>query len=272
MHGPKRISNPKPDYKQWLKDFFGDEGKQWIKKETKRIINKPFRRLPRKIEHNQTVIFEHFDSDESLSRWKVSADSDSYNGFSTGSIIKSPAGHALFKGYLDNRLPDDGQTVDSGAVAMIGSTAPKDSLIHYTPWSWTNYNTFEIKFRGDGRKYLLVVSTADPTNDISYYDAHIYPLHTRGGPYWQILRVPFSKFIFSCKGLIQDSQCGLPVFKVRFVGVLLKDKVDGPFALEIDYMGLRVQTREYREVTAYEQYSFSHLKYRSLQVDAPVPE
>ena len=42
--------------------------------------------------------------------------------------------------------------------------------------------------------------------DIFWHDMWVFPLYTRGGPYWQEYRVPFSKFYFSHRGKIQDDQ------------------------------------------------------------------
>lgn len=273
-HGPQSISNPQPDYVKWLKDFFGPEGKDFIKHEAMRIAKKPFRsRIPKKIEPEKTYIFEHFDSNESIKRWKPVADSDSLNGFSTSTIVRSPEGHALFKGVLDNRIPEDGVTMNSGCAGIIGPAAPRDNIYAMEScWDWTGYNCVEIKYRGDGRKYGLVLNTATYECDLQYYDYYAFPIYTRGGPYWQTVRINFTKFIFAYKGLIQDEQGGLPFFKIKFVAFTLQDNVDGPFALEIDHIGLRYESMPFDEVTPYEGYSFSHINFRPLQVDCEAPE
>lgn len=274
-HGPQAISNPEPDYKQWVKDFFGPEGKEFIKTEAIRLANKPFRNhMPKHIKLNKTDIFEHFDTNEAIRRWKPVSDSDSLNGFSTSSFVKSPNGHGLFKGVLDTRLPNDGLTMYSGFAAVVGPGKQPDSPLMGlgTYWNWTGYNCLEIKYRGDGRKYAIVINTASWDNDLQYYDAHSFPLYTRGGPYWETFRVPFSRFIFNYKGLIQDEQGGLPYFRVKFVALTIQDKIDGPFSLEVDYIGLRHETRPFYEISPYEEYTFNHIKYRPLQVDCEAPE
>ena len=57
--------------------------------------------------------------------------------------------------------------------------------------------------------------------DIFWHDLWVFPLYTRGGPYWQEYRVPFSKFYFSHRGKIQDDQVGCklhPIYKFEILG------------------------------------------------------
>lgn len=273
-HGPTRINNPTPNYIEMIKAYFGREGLEFVKAEAKRtFLDKPFRRIfPKNPEEDKTYIFEHFDSDERIKSWKPVADSDSLNGFSTSSFVRSNAGHGLFTGVLDNRVPDDGVTMKSGAVGLIGPQRPRDQLLQReTHWDWSAYNTVEIRFRGDGRRYMLVLNTGTYTSDLQYYDIHGFPLYTRGGPYWQTYRIPFSKFIFGFKGRVQDEQGGLKT-DVKFVAITLEDSYDGPFALELDYVGLRYEQPPFEELTAYEGYTFPHIKYRPLQVDCDPPD
>lgn len=267
-HGPNEITNPKPDYWQWLKDFFTGDGIRYVKEEWKRIKKKPFRRIYRRpVNFFETRIFEHFDSDEAISKWRVWADSNALSGFSECALTRSPAGHAHFKGILNTRVPDDGITQQTGFVCLMGPRKPRDKFIQLeTKWNWEYFNTFEMRVRGDGRKYNLVLHTGTITEDIKFYDMHGIPFYTRGGPQWQTIRIPFSKFIFSFKGLIQDDQGSLPYADIKFVAITLNDNITGPFSLEIDYMGLLRDYLPFVEATAYEHYSVPHIKYRPLQV------
>lgn len=53
---------------------------------------------------------------------------------------------------------------------------------------WTDYNTLEIRLRGDGRSYMLNISCSGYF-DVMWHDVFAYPLYTRGGPHWQLTRV-----------------------------------------------------------------------------------
>lgn len=273
--GPTKIANPDFDYVQATKDFFGPKGKQWFKDEATRIIKNQFRfyapRTPRP--WAPTRIFEHFDSDENINKWQAVADSSTLNGYSTSSVTRSLSGHALFKGVIDTRVPDDGATMKSGFAALIGPRRPIDGLLKRdNHWDWTLYNTFEIRFRGDGRRYGICLNTGTYHSDLQFYDNHYYPLYTRGGPYWQTLRVPFTKFIFASESFVQDQQCKFPAHHVKFVSITLNDNISGPFELEIDYVGIRYEIRPFHELKAYEDYAHPHSRYRHLDVGCDPPD
>lgn len=273
-HGPQKISNPDPPYRKWLKELLTKEGRSQWGRELSEVLREPFKiEFLKRVHPNELHIIEDFDSDAAIKRWRPVADSDSLNGFSQSNIIRSPAGHALFTGILDTRLPDDGMTQLSGFAGIIGPPARRTSIFNVEPvHNWRKFNCLEIKFRGDGRKYAVVINTGSYYNDLTYYDTYMFPMYTRGGPYWQTLRIPFHKFIFSHKGCIQDSQNYLPNYKVKFVAITIQDSVDGPFSLEIDHIGLIFETKPTLIPTAYETYTFSHLKFKPIQPECGPPE
>lgn len=274
-HGPEALTNPKPDYVAWAREFFSVDGmRNFIKEEVEMVKKNPlgYSRKPQRIELNRTYIFEDFDTDESIKSWKAQADSYSLNGFSVAELKRTPAGHCQFKGILDNRIPDDGVTMKSGFAALIGPCRPRYTLIQQEAhWDWTGYNEVEIKFRGDGRRYTFVVNTSYNSDD-TYYDNYSFHLYTRGGPYWQIARIPFSKLVFLSKGFVQESQGAMPEFRIRFIAFALQDGIDGPFCFEVDHIGLRKSTWQFKENTAYEHYVFPHKRYLNLQVDCDPPD
>lgn len=273
-HGPLKSLNPQKPWIQWTKDFFTRDGIEVLKEEFNEIWKRNTKTvIPKAITPNKPVIIEHFDTEKSFRKWKPVADSDSSNGYSVSSFTRSPAGHGLFKGITDNRVPDDGYTHESGFAGVIGPGPPRSNVVDLDPhWNWERFNCVEIRFRGDGRKYSFVVSTACYDNDLSNYDTYGFPLYTRGGPYWQTIVIPFSKLLFSHKGFIQDDQGYLPWTDIKFIAFAIHDKVDGPFCLEIDYVALMFATFPFSEYTSYEGYVFPHIKWKPVAVGCDPPE
>jgi NADH dehydrogenase [ubiquinone] 1 alpha subcomplex assembly factor 1 len=55
------------------------------------------------------------------------------------------------------------------------------------------------------------------------------------------------------KGRVQDNQGPLPLERITSFGITAGDKINGPFRLEIDYIGLEYDP-SHTEVHAYEKY------------------
>lgn len=57
-----------------------------------------------------------------------------------------------------------------------------------TSYEWSQYTHVVLKVRGDGRQYLVNIST-EGIYDLSWFNMYSYRLHTRGGPHWQLTKV-----------------------------------------------------------------------------------
>lgn len=106
-------------------------------------------------------------------------------------------------------------------------------------YDWSSFNTLHLRVRGDGRPWMINIGTetyfSHQKNDI-----YCYFMYTRGGPYWQevkvsstnlritnmhqpsplnrylpVLQIPFSKFFLTSCGRVQDSQHSLWLDKVE---------------------------------------------------------
>ncbi|RWS30044.1 putative complex I intermediate-associated protein 30-like protein, partial [Leptotrombidium deliense] len=81
------------------------------------------------------------------------------------------------------------------------------------------------------------------------------------GPYWQDVRIPFSKFINSHKGRVQDDQRPYHMMNANEFGISLMDNNPGPFRLEIDYIGVEYDPAVLEE-SAYEMYRIDEFRYK----------
>lgn len=145
-----------------------------------------------------TKKFWDFKSKKDLTHWTTTADSDHQEGFSKCSFEIGKSGHALFSGNLNTDVPKDGVIKRSGYCSIRSHRARK-SFYRDSYWDWANYTHLVIRCRGDGRTYMLNLYSTGYFDQL-WNDVYHYPLYTRGGPYWQVTKIPFSKFFFSSKG------------------------------------------------------------------------
>ncbi|XP_074547943.1 complex I intermediate-associated protein 30, mitochondrial isoform X2 [Halichoeres trimaculatus] len=254
----RRPGQPKDNRLPWQKiNFNFSKGLQGIKKHftlmmeeiSDRLVGpqgKPI--LEHMLEQNQ-VIWE-FRSPESLKEWTVSSDQE-IGGQSEVYLKLGKNDTCFLYGTLNSTIPRDGETRYSGYCSMR-SKQPLASFDRKKYYDWTSFNTLHLRVRGDGRPWMINLATE------TYFahqkdDIYCYFLYTRGGPYWQDVKIPFSKFFLTHRGRIQDDQHPAWLDKVKTIGFTLGDKADGPFQLEIDYIGV---SRDYAhtEEFAYEMY------------------
>ncbi|KAG9274919.1 complex I intermediate-associated protein 30, mitochondrial [Astyanax mexicanus] len=199
----------------------------------------------------QTLVQWEFRGPESLDQWVVSSDKEI--GGQSEAYLKLGKNNTtcMLYGTLCSVPPRDGETRYSGYCTLRS----KQTLLSFDRkrhFDWSTFNTLYIRFRGDGRPWMINIS-AEMYFSHNKNDIYSYFLYTRGGPYWQEVKIPFSKFFLSSRGRIQDDQHCLWLDKVNNIGFTLGDKADGPFQLEIDFIALCID-RAHTEEFAYEKF------------------
>ncbi|XP_031528795.1 complex I intermediate-associated protein 30, mitochondrial isoform X3 [Vicugna pacos] len=151
----------------------------------------------------QAKVVWQFRGKEDLDKWTVT--SDKTIGGRSEVFLKMGKNNqsALLYGTLSSEAPQDGESGRSGYCAMI-SKIPRGPFERKKSYDWSQFNTLYLRVRGDGRPWMI----------------------------------PFSKFFFSNQGRIRDAQYQLLLDKISSIGFTLADKVDGPFFLEIDFIGV----------------------------------
>ncbi|CAB3396502.1 unnamed protein product [Caenorhabditis bovis] len=174
------------------------------------------------LRHNEARIEYKFNTKEKLDLWHTGCDSDWNEGFSTCSLQKTEYGTALFSGTISTSIVKDGRVERAGWASM--KLEDRKSLNRKKFLSkWRNFSHLFLKIRGDGRSYKIMLHSP-LSMDFTWGDSFSYPLHTHGGPYWHSL------------------------------GIVLMDRIDGPFRLEIDYIGVYNDTTHFEDF-AYETYT-----------------
>ncbi|XP_029973064.1 complex I intermediate-associated protein 30, mitochondrial [Salarias fasciatus] len=254
----RRPGQPKDNRLPWQKITFNlSKGLEGIKKHlgllkldlTERWVGpegKPI--LEHMLEQNR-VVWE-FRGPESLNEWTVSCDHE-IGGHSEAYLKLGKHNTGFLYGTLSSVPPRDGETRYSGYCSMR-SKQPLGSFDRKKFHDWTNFNTLHLRVRGDGRPWMVNIA-AETYFSHQKDDLYSYFLFTRGGPYWQDVKIPFSKFFLSHRGRIQDDQHCLWLDKIKTIGFTLGDKADGPFQLEIDYIGV-CKDYAHTEEFAYEVY------------------
>ncbi|KAK0411032.1 hypothetical protein QR680_005443 [Steinernema hermaphroditum] len=202
--------------------------------------------------HNEARAEYRFDSDESMKIWHTGCDSVWNEGYSRCELTRSDRNTAIFKGYLSGALIRDGKVERAGWAAMKTEDRMSFNRKKYLS-RWTSFSHLLIKCRGDGRSYKVMLYTPGAI-DITWGDSFAYPLHTHGGPYWQYEKIPFSRFLHTVAGRIQDGQYPINQQNLSSIGIVLMDRIDGEFQLEIDYIGV-YNDRSHEENFAYETYT-----------------
>ncbi|CAH6788046.1 complex I intermediate-associated protein 30, mitochondrial [Phodopus roborovskii] len=184
----------------------------------------------------QARVVWKFREEEDLERWMVT--SDKTIGGRSEVFLKMAKNNqnAVLYGTLSSEAPQDGNSTQSGYCAML-SRIPRGAFERKRSYDWSLFNTLYLRIRGDGRPWMVNIRQ---DTDLLQRKNQIYSyfMFTRGGPYWQEVKIPFSKFFFSSQGRIRDVQSPLILDKISSIGFTLADKVDGPFFLEIDFIGV----------------------------------
>lgn len=159
----------------------------------------------------------------------------------------------LFHGFIDTKVPSTGRIKNAGFcnAKLLPKLSPFKNKLNY---DWSVFTHLVLHVRGDGRVYSVNLHSSR-SSDVVQYDTWHYFIWTRGGPYWQYVRIPFSKFFFAYKGRIQAANEPVSLEEVGAVSFTIGDKINGPFHLEIDYIAVEFDP-SHTEESAYEQYRF----------------
>ena len=131
-------------------------------------------------------------------------------GISRGSIEVNPDGIATFSGRLS--------LANNGGFSSVRTEVSKGGL--------TGADGLEIKIKGDGRKYSILLGTDEMRG--SWQASFVADRD------WNIVKIPFENFRLSVRGWSPPSAPSVPRSRISTIGIIIGDKNERPFMLQVD--------------------------------------
>jgi NADH dehydrogenase [ubiquinone] 1 alpha subcomplex assembly factor 1 len=159
-----------------------------------------------------TLLVADFKSEKTSLKWKTINDSV-MGGVSKGDSQITEDSNLLFKGKisLENR----------GGFSSVRSYGER--------YDFSEFKGVEIRVKGDGRKFYFT-SQSDKKEMISFWK----PVETKDGE-WQTVQIPFAEFYATTFGQTIPG-LKLNTSNITSFGLMLYDKKDGRFSIELDYI------------------------------------
>jgi hypothetical protein len=152
-----------------------------------------------------------FASAAAVAEWS-SIDDGVMGGVSRSSLRFAAAGHAVFEGCVSLER--------NGGFASVRSR-PLDLGL-------PGASQYVLDLRGDGKRYKLNLRTDDAFDGINYQAAFVTTPEV-----CTLLRLPLSLFAPSFRGRTVPGAPPLDPARVRQLGLMIADRQDGPFLLEV---------------------------------------
>jgi monofunctional biosynthetic peptidoglycan transglycosylase len=136
-------------------------------------------------------------------------------GISNSEFVLSEGGVAIFRGTLSLE--------NYGGFASV-RTYPEDFQLGA-------YTGLRLRVRGDGRKYKLRIRTSRRF-DGPAYEAEF---ETQADE-WITVTIPFQSVVPTFRGRVLRNQPKMDGAQIQQIGLMIADKVPGPFELEVDWI------------------------------------
>lgn len=145
-----------------------------------------------------------------------------------------PEAFGRFEGNLSLDLPEGRSDLVRLGYAMFRTKDPEPGFLGLAGpefHDWSMFNQLALRVRGDLRRYFINIQAETPYPTDLYQ--HRLFLKTPGE--WETVTVPFSSFILTNGGVIQEQQ-QLDTEHIRSVGIGLIDGQYGPYRLDVDWI------------------------------------
>lgn len=159
------------------------------------------------------TIFD-FSKKSNLDQWQIVND-EVMGGLSMGLIQINPDGNGIFSGHVSLQ--------NNGGFSLLRHNLERIEV--------ENYSAFEIRLKGDGKKYQFRCKCSD-------HQRHSYTFTFNSGKDWKIITIPFHKM----QPVFRGDSLELPNYHGDFlaqVALLIGNNIEEDFSLELDYIKLK---------------------------------
>lgn len=148
---------------------------------------------------------------DTITSW-YSLNDNVMGGISQGKLTQEYPGIAIYSGRLSRQ--------NNGGFSSVRTHISLNSL--------ASYQGVILKVRGDHRRYEFLVTSANQQG--SWQASFIAPKQ------WSEIRIPFASMKLSIRGWSPPSNPPIQSINISKIGLLIKDKIDTPFRLELDWI------------------------------------
>jgi monofunctional biosynthetic peptidoglycan transglycosylase len=166
------------------------------------------------------------------------ADSEALYPMATFAERESPEWGSIDDGVMgglsNSRLERtaEGTGVFAGRVSLANNGGFASVRAALGPTDLSAFRGVRIRFRGDGKRYRLRLHSS------SGFDGIAYQASFDSAPdKWQEVSIPFSDFRPTFRGRLLDDVEPLDTGSIYQVGLMIADRQEGPFRLEVDWIG-----------------------------------
>lgn len=159
-----------------------------------------------------------FTQTDAAQRWSVV--NDGVMGGVSGSQFQVEETIGVFAGFVSLQ--------NNGGFASVRTPPELRDLSAYTG--------VVVRVKGDGKRYQFRLRSNSSFNQVAYttgFDTQ--------DDVWQTVRLPFAEFIPTSFGVVLTDVSSIDPSEIASFGVLISDKQEGEFRLEIDWIGVYVE-------------------------------
>lgn len=147
-----------------------------------------------------------------------------------------PVNDGVMGGLSQSRMQASGSgtAVFSGIVSLENNGGFASVRVPLEEVDLSDYQGLVVRIFGDGKRYQFRIRTDNRFDGIAYQAF----FETTNGQ-WEQIEIPFSSFKPTYRGRTPRNASALNTGSICQIGFLIADKQNGPFRLEVDWIGIR---------------------------------